>query len=128
MLKLLLDEHVWPKLADQLRSALPKAQIESLHTWKGGRLLHQSDERVLVEAHQAGWTLLTFDLATIPSLVAERTELGEDHGGVIFVSAKSFAQNDHGGLLRAIVRAWPEWSAERWTNRVEFLRRLGKQG
>ena len=80
VLKLLLDEHVWPKLAEKLRAALPEAQIESLHGWKGGRLLHQSDERVLVEAHQAGWTLLTFDLATIPPLLAEKRELGEDHG------------------------------------------------
>jgi hypothetical protein len=125
MLKLLLDENVWPKLADKLRATLPRARIESLHTWKDGRLLHQSDERVLAEAHHAGWTLLTFDLATIPSLLAEKMELGEDHGGVILVSSKSFAQNDHGGLLRAIVRRWPEWSAGTWTNRVEFLRRVG---
>lgn len=123
MLKLLLDEHIRPLLALQLREALPDAQIESVHHWRGGRLLHQPDERILREAHQAGLTLVTFDLATIPPLLADKVALDEEHGGVIFISAKSFAQNDHGGLLRAIVRCWPEWSVVSWTNRVEFLRR-----
>lgn len=122
-LKLLLDEHVWPPLALRLREALPGAQIESLHHWMGGRLLQQPDERILSEAHRAGMTLLTFDLATIPPLLAEKLALGEEHGGVIFVSTKSFSQNDHGGLIRAILECWPEWSKGPWTNRVEFLRR-----
>ena len=123
MLRLLLDEHVMPALAGQLRSAIPGAEIESLHSWRGGRLLHQSDERILDEARAAGWTLLTFDLATIPALLAEKSEMGEDHGGVIFVSVKSFAQNDHGGLVRAIAGLWPVWESLEWKNRTEFLRR-----
>lgn len=122
-LKLLLDENIWPPLAVRLQAALPGAQIESLHHWRGGCLLQQSDERILIEAHRAGLTLVTFDLATIPLLLAEKVALGEEHGGVIFISSKSFAQNDPGGLLRAIVQWWPEWSAASWTNRVEFLRR-----
>jgi predicted nuclease of predicted toxin-antitoxin system len=123
MFKLLLDEHIWPPLAARLREALPGAQIESLHEWRRGRLLHQSDERILLEAREARLTLVTFDLATIPPLLVDKAALGEEHSGVIFISAKSFSQNDHGGLLRAIVRWWPEWSAFSWTNRVEFLRR-----
>jgi hypothetical protein len=121
--KLLLDEHVWPPLASRLAEALPGAQIESLHYWMGGRFLQQPDERILLAASQAGMTLLTFDLATIPSLLAEMRALGESHGGVSFVSTKSFSQKDHGGLMRAILTCWPEWSAGPWTNRVEFLRR-----
>lgn len=122
-LTLLLDEHVWPPLASRLREALPGAQVESLHHWMGGRLLQQSDELILLEAHRAGMTLLTFDLATIPPLLAEKIALGEEHGGVIFVSTKSFSRNDHGGWLRALLEWWPEWSTWPWTNRVEFLRR-----
>jgi len=125
MLRLLLDEHLMPALAAQLRSAIPGAEIESLHFWRAGRLLHQSDHRILHEAHAAGWTLLTFDLATIPSLLAEKAEMGEDHSGVILVSTKSFAQNDHGGLVRAIASLWPVWVGLIWKNRTEFLRRPG---
>jgi hypothetical protein len=123
MFKLLLDEHIWPTLALRLRESLPGATIESLHHWRGGRLLHQSDERILTEAYQAGMTLVTFDLATIPPLLSEKMAVGEQHGGVIFISSKSFAQNDHGGLLQTMVQSWPEWSAAAWTNRVAFLRR-----
>lgn len=128
MLRLLLDEHIMPALAAQLRSAIPGAEVDSLHFWRNGRLLHQSDDRILHEAHAAGWTLLTFDLATIPALLAEKAEMGEDHSGVIFVSAKSFAQNDHGGLVRAIPSLWSAWSRLDWKNRAEFLRRPGKGG
>lgn len=122
MLRLLLDEHLMPALAAQLRSAIPGSEVDSLHFWRGGRLLHQSDDRILHEAHAAGWTLLTFDLATIPALLAEKSEMGEDHSGVIFVSAKSFAQNDPGGLVRAIASRWPAWFRLDWKNRTEFLR------
>ncbi|MFN0130346.1 MAG: hypothetical protein ACKV19_27100 [Verrucomicrobiales bacterium] len=122
-LKLLLDEHVWPPLGLRLREVLPGAQIESLHQWMGGRLLQQPDERILLEAYREGMTLLTSDLATIPPLLTEKLAVGEEHGGVIFVSTKSFPQNDHGGLIRAVLESWPKWSAEPWTNRVEFLRR-----
>lgn len=125
MFRLLLDEHILPKLAEQIRAAVPGAEVESLHYWRGGRLLHQPDSRILREALEAGWTLLTFDLATIPDHLAELAQAGAAHHGVIFVSAKSFAQNDHGGLVRAIAAMWPVWSDCDWRNRTEFLRRSG---
>lgn len=125
MFRLLLDEHLLPKLAEHIRAAVPGAEAESLHFWRGGRLLHQPDSRILREAREAGWTLLTYDLATIPALLVEMSQRGEDHHGVIFVSAKSFAQNDRGGLLRALAVQWPVWSECDWSNRTEFLRRAG---
>jgi hypothetical protein len=36
-------------------------------------------------------TLVTFDLNTSPALLREKAAAGEDHGGVTFVSSKSFA-------------------------------------
>jgi hypothetical protein len=45
----------------------------------------------------------------------------EEHAGVIFISSKSFAQNDHPSLARALVElARSELDAD-WTNRVVFL-------
>lgn len=123
MFRLLLDEHISPRVAGQVQAKLPKATIESVHRWNGGRLRQQSDERILLEARQEGWTLLTFDLATIPLLLAEMTRLGEHHGGVIFVSTKSFPQNDYGGLVKALVSSRPDWETQDWSNRVEFLGR-----
>lgn len=123
MFKLLLDEHISPAIAEQLRGARPGAEIVSLHTWELGRLRQQSDARILLEARQNGLTLLTFDLATIPPLLAEMGEMGEDHTGVIFVSSKSFAQNDYGGLVNALVATWPQWEERDWKNRIEFLQK-----
>jgi hypothetical protein len=45
----------------------------------------------------------------------------EEHAGVIFISSKSFAQNDHSSIARALVElARGELDAD-WTNRVVFL-------
>ena len=124
MFRLLLDEHISPAIAEQLRAALPDAEVTSVHSWENGRLLQQSDERILLEARENGWTLLTFDLATIPPLLSEMIEMAEDHAGVIFVSTKSFAQNDYGGLVRSLAAAWSIWQQQEWTNRIEFLQKI----
>ena len=121
MFKLLLDEHIFPGIAEQVKKKLPQAKIESLRTWNNGRLLQQSDERILLEARQEGWTLLTFDLATIPPLLSQMHALEEEHAGVIFVSRKSFAQNDHGGLVKALVASWTGWKKLDWKNKTHFL-------
>ena len=81
MLRLLLDEHISPRVAEQVRRAIPGAEIEAIQHWGDGRLFQQSDERILHEAEMEGWTLLTYDLATIPPLISELSDLGKDHGG-----------------------------------------------
>ena len=123
MFKLLLDEHIFPGIAEQVKKKLPQAKIESLHSWNHARLLQQSDERILLEARQEGWTLLTFDLATIPPLLSQMRAVAADHAGVIFVSRKSFAQNDYGGLVSALVSSWAGWKKLDWKNQMHFLSR-----
>lgn len=123
MFKLLLDEHVFPGIAGQVKKKLPQAKIESLHFWNNGRLLQQSDARILLEARQEAWTLLTYDLATIPTLLSQMRADAEDHAGVIFVSRASFAQNDYGGLVKALVASWAEWKKLDWNNRTAFLQK-----
>jgi hypothetical protein len=122
-LKLLLDEHLWPGVAELVRRTLPTAQIESLHHHAGGGLLNTDDAVLLGEACRGGWTLVTFDVNTIPALLREMAVTGQNHGGVIFISSKSFAQNDHAALGAALVELWPAESAADWTNRVVFLAR-----
>jgi hypothetical protein len=106
-----------------VRRGLPGAEIESLHHYDGGHLMNTADDEILAEAHRGGWTLVTFDLNTIPRLLSAKAMAGEDHGGVIFVSNKSFAQNDHAGLAQALIAVLQSEGEVDWTNRVMFLAR-----
>jgi predicted nuclease of predicted toxin-antitoxin system len=120
-LKLLLDEHIWPGLASMVKLTLPAADVESIHTFSGGRFLNCDDAEILREARRAGRILVTFDVNTIPALLHEMAAAEELHSGVIFISAKSFAQNDHQGLALALAGLLRDETSADWTNRVMFL-------
>lgn len=122
-MKLLLDEHIWPGVAELVTKSLPAAEVVSLHHYAGGSWLNTADDEILAEAHRGGWTLVTFDLNTIPRLLSEKVVANEDHSGVIFVSSKSFAQNDHARLRQALVALLRSESGADWTNRMMFLTR-----
>jgi hypothetical protein len=122
-LKLLLDEHLWPGVADLVRRGLPGAEIQSLHHYNNGSLINTTDDEVLAEARRGEWTLVTFDLNTIPRLLSAKAMAQEDHSGVVFVSNKSFAQNDHAGLAKALIAVLRCEGQTDWTNRVMFLSR-----
>jgi predicted nuclease of predicted toxin-antitoxin system len=122
-LKLLLDEHIWPGVAALVKRQNPKAEVESIHHYADGSLRNTTDDEVLAEAHRDGWTLVTFDLNTIPRLLSEKAVVREDHSGIIFISSKSFAQNDHVRLAQALSSVTRSESASDWTNRVMFLSR-----
>jgi hypothetical protein len=122
-LKLLLDEHIWPGVAELVKRQIPEADVESIHRYADGSLMNTTDNEVLAEAHRDGWTLVTFDLNTIPRLLHEKAIANEDHNGVIFVSSKTFAQNDHARLAQALSVVARSEAAADWTNRVMFLSR-----
>jgi len=122
-LKLLLDEHIWLGLAALVRKMLPAADVESIHGFAGGRFLNCDDAAILGEARRAGRILVTFDVNTIPALLHEMAAAGESHGGVIFISAKLFAQNDHQGLAQALAGLLRDETGADWTNLVLFLRK-----
>jgi hypothetical protein len=60
---------------------------------------------------------------TVPEVLRSFAESGEEHGGVVLVSARSFRQDDVGGLVEALgrLRALLEQVGPR--NRVLFLER-----
>ena len=122
-MKLLLDEHIWPGVAGLLRRYAPSAQVDSIHHYNGGSLINTTDEEILAAACRNGWTLVTFDLNTIPSLLREMAAAGENHGGVIFVSSKSFAQNDHARLAQALSAVVQSEDRAEWSNRTMYLAR-----
>lgn len=123
MLKLLLDEHLSPDVAEGFRGRHNKPTILSLIEWDEGRFLGQNDELILKEAAAQKLTLVTYDRKTIPPLLKIWAEAGQDHGGVIFVDEKTIPASDFGGLIGALQRLSQESAKWDWTNRVCFLRR-----
>ena len=123
MLKLLLDEHISPYVADGLRRRHPALVVYSMSEWEHGNFLGQADSACLLQAAAQKLTLVTYDRRTIPLLLKAWAEEGRSHGGVIFVDERTVSPADLGGLVRALSqlhRAAGEWD---WTDRVLFLRR-----
>jgi predicted nuclease of predicted toxin-antitoxin system len=120
-MKLLLDEPLSPNLVEVVRSLAPLLDIVSIHQWQDGQFTNQPDERILRSAAAEGRVLVTFDVRTIPAILSDFAVCGENHAGVIFISAKSFASNDFKSLARAIAERAEQAGDEDWRNRVEFL-------
>jgi len=104
-----------------VRSIAPGLDIVSVHQWRDGQFTNQPDERILRAAAAEGRTLVTFDLRSIPQVLAEFAVCGESHAGVVFISAKSFRSNDIKSLARALVKLADQAADEDWGNRVAFL-------
>jgi len=123
VLKLLLDEHVSPDVADGLRQCQKPVSVLSLLEWESGQFVGVTDDLILAEAAAQKLTLVTYDRKTIPPLLKAWAESGRDHGGVIFVDEKTIAPSDIGRLTRALEKLVREFSKTDMTNAVIFLRR-----
>ncbi len=123
MLKLLLDEHISPAVAEGLRRRNRPLIVSCMAEWEDGEFLGQQDSACLKQAATQGLTLVTYDRRTIPLLLKAWGEEERKHGGVIFVDEKTISPSDTGGLIRALSdlsRKTAKWD---WTDRVCFLRR-----
>lgn len=125
MLKLLLDEHISPSVADGLRRRHRSLIVRGMVEWEGGDFLGKDDAACLLEAARQGLTLVTYDRRTIPPLLKIWAEAGQSHGGVIFVDEKTISPADLGGLVRALIELSKETGNVDWTNLVYFLQREG---
>jgi hypothetical protein len=123
MLRLLLDEHISPRVAEGLRRRAPSLVVHALANWEGGNFLGQDDSACLMEAARQRLTLVTYDRRTIPMLLKTWAESGRRHGGVIFVDEKTIAPADAGGLVQALHRLCKASGRWDWTDRICFLRR-----
>ncbi|MEM9906407.1 MAG: DUF5615 family PIN-like protein [Cyanobacteria bacterium P01_D01_bin.44] len=121
MLSFLLDEHISPKVSEQIRHKYPDIPVYGLQTWQRGRHLHSSDDLLIELAKQNSLTLVTYDLRTIPTLLANLVVQGRDHKGVIFIDQKTIPPNNFGLLIRSLVYLWNLENENDWTNRVLFL-------
>ncbi|HTQ58866.1 MAG TPA: hypothetical protein VMI32_01480 [Candidatus Solibacter sp.] len=123
MIKMLLDEHISPAVAEGLRRRKGSLAVVCMAAWEKGEFLGQPDSVCLQQAAAQRLTLVTYDRRTIPPLLKAWAEEGREHGGVIFVDEKTFSPSDTGGLVRALnelARATARWE---WRDRVCFLRR-----
>ena len=123
MLKLLLDEHISPAVADSLRRRQRSLVVHGMAEWENGNFLGQDDSACLREAASERLALVTYDRRTIPPLLKRWAEEGRKHGGVIFVDEKTISPADIGGLTRALLHLFQETGKWDWTDRVCFLRR-----
>ena len=123
MLKLLLDEHISPDVANGLRRRNRAIEIRYMVEWEDGYFLGQEDSAYLREAATQGLTLVTYDRRTIPPLLKTWAEEERTHGGVVFVDEKTISPADIGGLVWALTRLARETGNWDWTNRIYFLGR-----
>jgi hypothetical protein len=123
MLKLLLDEHISPDVANGLRRRHRALEVRYMVEWENEHFLGQADSPCLREAAAQGLTLVTYDRRTIPPLLKTWAEAGRTHGGVVFVDEKTISPADIGGLVWALTRLARETGNWDWTNRIYFLRR-----
>ena len=123
MLKLLLDEHISPDVAEGLGRRNRAMAVRYIAEWEDANFLGQEDSACLQEAARQGLTLVTYDRRTIPPLLKAWSEEERKHGGVVFVDEKTISPADIGGLVWALTKLSKETGSWDWTNRVYFLRR-----
>ncbi|PYV59889.1 MAG: hypothetical protein DMG97_35140 [Acidobacteria bacterium] len=123
MLKLLLDEHISPRVADGLRRRNRALLVRFMTEWEGGEFLGRDDAVCLTKAAQQGLPFVTYDRRTIPPLLKTWAEQGRDHGGIIFVDEKTISPAEIGNLVRALGQLFKATRKWDWENRVCFLQR-----
>lgn len=88
--------------------------------WQNGGLRGKDDDVVLAVPAEAGYTLVTYDLRTIPALLQTWAAKGLSHQGVIFIDERTCRPQDFSGMAKALIRVWDGMGEFDWTNRVAF--------
>ena len=121
MLSLRLDENISDEIARQILAKRVDIPIFSAHDWSEGRLRGVSDEMVLRAAAEAGLTLVSYDVNTIPLLLMRLANEEFVHGGIVFVHNATIRSNDYGSLIRALIQLYDAEKEAEWKDRLYFL-------
>jgi hypothetical protein len=122
LLSFLLDEHISPVVATQIRAKESRIGVFPLLTWQEGAYLGLPDEVILQAAMVEQLTLVTYDQNTIPPILWDWGEREQTHGGVIFVDYQSIPPHNFGGFIQALIKLWREEGDRDWTNRLIYLK------
>jgi hypothetical protein len=120
-LRLLLDEHISPAVAEQVRAKAPGADVESIFAWRGRAFVGAPDDRLLAALREEGRTLVTFDTQMLSEWGFLFTGAAP-FAGVLFVDGRSISPSDLGGLVRALLQLWEQEKEADWADRIAFLR------
>ena len=123
MLRFLLDEHISPAVCLIVRERSSEVVIESLLEWRDGSLRGKDDSVVLSAATEAGYTLVTYDLRTIPPLLQVWAAKGLSHQGVVFIDERTCRPQDFSAIADSLIRIWDHLGTFEWRDRVAFAAR-----
>lgn len=123
MLQFLLDEHISPTVCLIVRERRSQVLIESLLEWRDAVLRGKDDHIVLAAAAEAGYTLVTYDLRTIPPLLQVWAAKGRSHQGVVFIDERTCRPQDFSAIADALTRIWDDMGTFEWRDRVAFASR-----
>jgi predicted nuclease of predicted toxin-antitoxin system len=118
-MKLLLDEQISEAVA---RGFSRRNQSMVIKTVADLGPRSHSDHEILTECAQFGFTLVTFDLATIPLLLRDCAKAGRNHGGVILIDERTMATSDFGAIIEALLSIVRQTADDCWVDRVLYLR------
>src|SRR5260370_617295 len=120
-MKLLLDSHIPADVANAIGKRHPGLDVQHLAQWKGGCLLESDDVNILAECSVEGRVWVTYDLATVPDLLARWAEEIRDHAGVFLADDATIPPEKVGALAAAISDLVDELGDTDTTNLVRFL-------
>ena len=121
MLRYLLDENISPVVADGVSKKNAQVSIATVSRWRSGKLMGASDSEILFAAAEDALTMVTYDLRTIPGLLARWADADISHAGVLLVDERSIRPSDFGRLIRALTDFWIDHHRMNWRNRISYL-------
>lgn len=96
-MRLLLDEHINPEVARQLRrKGYDVVSVEE------AQMREASDEQLLSFAASQSQALVTYNVRDFRRLLSEWHRAARHHSGIIFVNEKTASQKTVGPLVRAL--------------------------
>ena len=97
MARLLLDEHISPKVAMLARKSGVDTLAIAASPWAG-----MKDPEVLALATGEGRILVTYNIQHFAPLLADALAAGAVPPGVVYVDDKTVSPRDYAGLARAL--------------------------
>lgn len=116
-MRLLLDEHLSPRIAD----ALVAAGVDTVAVARRPDLLGHDDATLLAVATAEGCALVTRDVVDFTRLARELAADGRSHGGIVLVPSRARGAADIRALVRALRTLRKRVSSESLADSIRWL-------